>query len=225
MQENYDVTLLKSGLKIYQLKKGFRFSVDAVILADFFQGKTEGKILDIGSGCGIISVLLAEKKDMKNIFGIEIQKSSLEVFRKNVEENNLSDRIKIFEGDVADLKEGNSFDYIISNPPYMELDGKKISENENKKIARHEIFLDIKKLAENSRRLLKPRGELFIVHRSHRFLEICRIFEENGFSVKRAKFVFFDREKNSNLVLIQASKGRKNKLEIESPLFLQENGY
>ncbi len=225
MQENYDVTLLKSGLKIYQLKKGFRFSVDAVILADFFQGKTEGKILDIGSGCGIIPVLLAEKKDMKNIFGIEIQKSSLEVFRKNVEENNLSDRIKIFEGDVADLKEGNSFDYIISNPPYMELDGKKISENENKKIARHEIFLDIKKLAENSRRLLKPRGELFIVHRSHRFLEICRIFEENGFSVKRAKFVFFDREKNSNLVLIQASKGRKNKLEIESPLFLQENGY
>lgn len=225
MQENYDVTLLKSGLKIYQLKKGFRFSVDAVILADFFQGKTEGKILDIGSGCGIIPVLLAEKKDMKNIFGIEIQKSFLEVFRKNVEENNLSDRIKIFEGDVADLKEGNSFDYIISNPPYMELDGKKISENENKKIARHEIFLDIKKLAENSRRLLKPRGELFIVHRSHRFLEICRIFEENGFSVKRAKFVFFDREKNSNLVLIQASKGRKNKLEIESPLFLQENGY
>lgn len=225
MQENYDVTLLKSGLKIYQLKKGFRFSVDAVILADFFQGKTEGKILDIGSGCGIIPVLLAEKKDMKNIFGIEIQKSSLEVFRKNVEENNLSDRIKIFEGDVADLKEGNSFDYIISNPPYMELDGKKISENENKKIARHEIFLDIKKLAENSRRLLKPRGELFIVHRSHRFLEICRIFEENGFSVKRAKFVFFDREKNSNLVLIQASKGRKNKLEIESPLFLQENEY
>lgn len=225
MQENYDVILLKSGLKIYQLKKGFRFSVDAVILADFFQGKTEGKILDIGSGCGIIPVLLAEKKDMKNIFGIEIQKSSLEVFRKNVEENNLSDRIKIFEGDVADLKEGNSFDYIISNPPYMELDGKKISENENKKIARHEIFLDIKKLAENSRRLLKPRGELFIVHRSHRFLEICRIFEENGFSVKRAKFVFFDREKNSNLVLIQASKGRKNKLEIESPLFLQENGY
>lgn len=225
MQENYDVTLLKSGLKIYQLKEGFRFSVDAVILADFFQGKPEGKILDIGSGCGIIPIFLAEKKGMKNIFGIEIQKSSLEVFRKNVEENNLSDKIKIFEGDVSDLKEGNSFDYIISNPPYMKLDGKKISENENKKIARHEIYLDIKKLAENSRRLLKPRGELFIVHRSHRFLEICRVLEENGFSVKRAKFVFFNREKNSNLVLIQASKGRKNKLEIENPLFLQENRY
>lgn len=225
MQENYDVTLLKSGLKIYQLKEGFRFSVDAVILTDFFQGKAEGKILDIGSGCGIIPILLADKKGMKNIFGIEIQESSLKIFKKNVEENNLSDKIKIFEGDVADLKEGNSFDYIISNPPYMELDGKKISENENKKIARHEIFLDVKKLAENSRRLLKPRGELFIVHRSHRFLEICRVLEENGFSVKRAKFVFFDREKNSNLVLIQASKGRKNKLEIENPLFLQENGY
>ena len=107
----------------------------------------------------------------------------------------------------------------------MELDGKKISENENKKIARHEIFLDIEKLAENSKRLLKPRGELFLVHRSHRFLEICSILEKNNFSIKRAKFVFFDREKSSNLVLIQASKGRKNKLEIESPLFLKENGY
>lgn len=225
MQENYDITLLKSGIKIYQLKEGFRFSVDAVILADFFQGKPEGRVLDIGSGCGIIPILLAEKKGMKNICGIELQEISFEIFKKNVEENNLSDKIKIFQGDVADLKEGNSFDYIISNPPYMELDGKKISENENKKIARHEIFLDIEKLAENSKRLLKPRGELFLVHRSHRFLEICSILEKNNFSIKRAKFVFFDREKSSNLVLIQASKGRKNKLEIESPLFLKENGY
>ena len=225
MQENYDITLLKNGIKIYQLKEGFRFSVDAVILADFFQGKPEGRVLDIGSGCGIIPILLAEKKGMKNICGIELQEISFEIFKKNVEENNLSDKIKIFKGDVADLKEGNSFDYIISNPPYMELDGKKISENENKKIARHEIFLDIEKLAENSKRLLKPRGELFLVHRSHRFLEICSILEKNNFSIKRAKFVFFDREKSSNLVLIQASKGRKNKLEIESPLFLKENGY
>ena len=146
MQENYDITLLKNGIKIYQLKEGFRFSVDAVILADFFQGKPEGRVLDIGSGCGIIPIFLAEKKGMKNICGIELQEISFEIFKKNVEENNLSDKIKIFQGDVADLKEGNSFDYIISNPPYMELDGKKISENENKKIARHEIYLHLQKL-------------------------------------------------------------------------------
>lgn len=220
-----DITLIDKNLKIYQLVDGFRFSVDPIILVDFFEGNKNGKILDIGSGCGIIPILLSYKKEMTNIYGVEIQKSSLEVFKKNVKENNLSENINVIEGDVADIKEGNSFDYIISNPPYMTIDGKKISENENKKIARHEIFLDLKKLVENAKRLLKPRGEFFLVHRSHRFLEICKVLEENNFSVKRVKFTFFDREKSSNLVLIQASKGRKHKLEIESPLFLKEKGY
>lgn len=220
-----DITLIDKNLKIYQLVDGFRFSVDPIILVDFFEGNKNGKILDIGSGCGIIPILLSYKKEMTNIYGVEIQKSSLEVFKKNIEENNLSENINVIEGDVADIKEGNSFDYIISNPPYMTIDGKKISENENKKIARHEIFLDLRKLVENAKRLLKPRGEFFLVHRSHRFLEICKVLEENNFSVKRVKFTFFDREKSSNLVLIQASKGRKHKLEIESPLFLKEKGY
>lgn len=225
MLDKCDITLLEKDLKIYQLKDGFRFSVDPIILVDFFQGKPEGKILDVGSGCGIIPILLAKKKGMKNIYGVEIQEQSLEIFKKNVEENNLSDSINILSGDVAELKEGNTFDYIISNPPYMTMDGKKISENENKKIARHEISLDLKKLIGNCKRLLKPRGEFFLVHRSYRFLEICSELEKNGFSVKRVKFSFFDREKNSNLVLIQASKGRKHKLEIENPLFLEEKGY
>ncbi|WP_300356369.1 methyltransferase [Fusobacterium sp.] len=223
--EKYDVTLLESGTKIYQLIDGFRFGVDSIILADFFDGKPNGKILDIGSGCGIIPILLAEKKGMNDIYGVEIQKSSAEVFEKNILENNLSEKIKMVNCDVGELNLGNTFDYIISNPPYMTLDGKKISENENKKIARHELFLDLKKLIENAKRLLKPRGEFFLVHRSHRFLEISKLLEENNFSVKRVCFTFFDKNKDSNLVLIQASKGRKHILKIESPLFLQEKGY
>lgn len=225
MKENCDITLLENGSKIHQLKDGFRFSVDPVILVDFFEGNPKGKILDIGSGCGIIPILLAEKKGMENIFGVEIQKSSAEIFEKNILENNLSDKITALNCDVKDLDFGNTFDYIISNPPYMAVDGKKISENENKKIARHEICLDLKKLIENSRRLLKPRGEFFLVHRSHRFLEICKILEENKFSVKRVRFTYFDREKDSSLVLIQASKGRRHVLKIENPLFLEEKGY
>ncbi len=225
MLEKCDITLLDNNLEIYQLKEGFRFSVDPVILVDFFEGNSDKKILDIGSGCGIIPILLAEKKKMKNIYGVEIQEDSLELFRKNIEKNNLSDRITVLSGDVADLKEGNSFDYIISNPPYMTIDGKKISDNENKKIARHEVCLDLAKLIKNAKRLLKPRGEFFLVHRSYRFLEICSELEKNDFSVKRVKFTFFDKDKSSNLVLIQASKGRKYKLEIESPLFLEKKGY
>lgn len=225
MIENCDITLLENDLKIYQLKDGFRFSVDPVILVDFFEGNPKGKILDVGSGCGIIPILLAKKKNMQDIYGVEIQESSAKIFKRNILENGLLDKIKILNCDVKDLSCGNTFDYIISNPPYMAVDGKKISDNENKKIARHEICLDLKKLIENAKRLLKPRGEFFLVHRSHRFLEISRILEENNFSVKRVCFTYFDREKDSNLVLIQASKGRKHILKIEKPLFLEEKGY
>ena len=224
-KEKLDITLIDENIKVWQLIDGFRFSVDPIVLVDFFQGKTNGKILDIGSGCGIIPILLATKKNMTNIYGVEIQKISADIFKKNIELNNLTDRIKVIEGDVNEIKEGNSFDYIISNPPYMTVDGKKISDNDNKKIARHEISLNLDKLIKNAKRLLKPRGEIFLVHRSYRTFEISRILEDNKFSVKRVCFVYFDKGRESNLVLIQASKGRKNILKIEDPIFLEEKGY
>ncbi|MCI6153308.1 MAG: tRNA (adenine(22)-N(1))-methyltransferase TrmK [Fusobacterium perfoetens] len=225
MEKNVNITTFDDNIKIYQLIEGFRFSVDPIILVDFFEGNCEKKILDIGSGSGIIPILLAKRKNMKNITGIEIQKESLDIFRKNVLENNLEKNIEIIYGDVKEYNKSNYYDYIISNPPYMTLDGKKISENENKKISRHEIKLDLSDLIKNSKRLLKPRGELFLVHRSFRLPEIITELEKNNFSLKKIKFVYFDRNKNSNLILIQASKGRKNKLEVVPPLFLEEEGY
>ena len=181
MKENCDITLLENGLKIYQLKEGFRFSVDPVILVDFFEGNPKGKILDIGSGCGIIPILLAEKKGMENIFGVEIQKSSAEIFEKNILENNLSDKITVLNCDVKDLDFGNTFDYIISNPPYMAVDGKKISENENKKIARHEICLDLKKLIEKKIGLeVNTSGIRYGVGDFHPCREIIARYKELG---------------------------------------------
>lgn len=222
---NTDITTFKDGTNIYQYKDGFRFSVDPILLVDFFNGNSNKKILDIGSGCGIIPILLAKKKNMTNITGIEIQKKSFELFKKNLKENNLENIIKPVLGDVNNLKEGNSFDYIISNPPYMVLDGKKISTNENKQISRHEIFLNLSSFAKNCKRLLKPRGEIFLVHRSFRFLEIAKEFENIGLSISKVQFVYFNKTSDSNLVLIQASKGRKSILKFLPPLFLEENSY
>lgn len=225
MEEIVNITTFDDDIKIYQLIDGFRFSVDPIILVDFFEGNPEKKVLDIGSGSGIIPILLAKRKNMKNITGIEIQKESLDIFKRNVSENKLEKNIEIVYGDVKEYSKSNYYDYIISNPPYMSLDGKKISENENKKISRHEIKLNLGELIKNSKRLLKPRGELFLVHRSFRLPEIIKELEKNNFSPKKIKFVYFDRNKNSNLILIQASKGRKNKLEVVPPLFLEEEGY
>ncbi len=223
--ENISITKLKNNVEMYQYTDGFRFSVDPIILVDFFQGKKKGKVLDLGSGTGIISILLAKEKEMENIHALEIQNSSVQLLRKNIELNQLEEKIKVIHCDVKEYKEANSYDYIITNPPYMVVDGKKISENENKKIARHEIKLDLESLIKNSKRLLKPRGELFLVHRSHRTIEIISELEKNKFSIARIQFVYFDKTKTSNLVLIQASKGKKNEVKILQPLYLEENGY
>lgn len=225
LHKDEDITLLKDNYKLIQKKDGFRFSVDAVILADFFQPNKSGKILDIGTGNGIIPILLYSKEKGKNITGIDIQEENVSLAKRNIELNNLENNIMIENADIKEYPYGNTFDYIVSNPPYMKVDGKKQNDLNSKAIARHEIKLTLKELIENAKRVLKPIGSFTLVHRSYRFTEISKILEENGFSLKRVRFVYFSKEKNSNLVLIEAWKGKKFQLEIEPPLFLEESGY
>lgn len=225
MLVNEDITTLNNGYKLIQKKDGFRFSVDAVILSDFFSPTKKGKILDIGSGNGIIPILLYSKGKGEDITGVEIQEENCELALKNVKLNNLEDYIKIENSDVKEYPKGNTFDYIISNPPYMEVDGKKQNILSCKSIARHELTLNLYDLIRNAKRLLKPMGSITLVHRSYRFTDISRILEDCGFSLKRVRFVYYSKDRNSNLVLVEAVKGKKCKLEIEPPLFLEECGY
>lgn len=225
MLVNEDITTLNNGYKLIQKKDGFRFSVDAVILSDFFSPTKKGKILDIGCGNGIIPILLYSKGKGEDITGVEIQEENCELALKNVKLNNLEDYIKIENSDVKEYPKGNTFDYIISNPPYMEVDGKKQNILSCKSIARHELTLNLYDLIRNAKRLLKPVGSITLVHRSYRFTDISRILEDCGFSLKRVRFVYYSKDRNSNLVLVEAFKGKKCKLEIEPPLFLEECGY
>lgn len=220
-----DMTLLRGDYKLIQKINGFRFSVDAVILSDFFTPHRDGKVLDIGTGNGIIPILLCAKEKSRDIVGIDIQEENTLLAQKNMELNSLTENVKIINCDIKDYPMGNTFDYIVSNPPYMKVDGKKQNDLSSKTIARHEIKLDLEELVKSAKRLLKPTGSFSLVHRSYRFTEISRVLEECGFSLKRVRFVYFSKEKNSNLVLVEAWKGKKCQLEIEPPLFLEESGY
>lgn len=220
--ENEDIAHLNENNKLIQKKDGFRFGTDAVLLSDFFQGKKSGKALEIGTGNGIISILLMIKEKLEKIDSVEIQEEVAKLAKRNVNLNKFEDRINVICEDIKNIKVGNTYDYIISNPPYMTLDGKPHNEHDTRTIARHEITLNLKELIEKSKKLLKPRGEIFLVHRVYRFTEIARILEDNGFSLKRVQFVYYNKNKQSNLVLVEASKGRKNILGIEPPLILNE---
>lgn len=220
---NEDLVVLDSNYKLIQTKDGFRFGTDTVILVDFFKKVPKtAKVLDIGAGNGIIPILLVMKGKAQNITGIEIQNSIATLAMRNIELNNMSMMIKIENLDIKKYPVGNKFDFVISNPPYMEIDGKKQGDNLSKIIARHEINLSLEQLIKNAKRVLKPVGSFTFVHRSHRFVEIVKNLEENGFCVKRVRFVYYSEEKNSNLVLIEATKGKRYKLEIEPPLYLNK---
>lgn len=225
LYKDEDMTLLRDDFKIIQKKDGFRFSVDAVILSDFFTPNKLGKVLDIGTGNGIIPLLLYSKKKSESIVGVDIQEENFLLAQRNVELNGLQDFIEIVNSDIKEYKMSNSFDYIVSNPPYMKIDGKKQNDVSSKAIARHELKLELTELVKSAKRLLKPIGSFSLVHRSYRFTEISRVLEESGFSIKRVRFVYFSKEKNSNLVLIEAWKGKRCQLEIQPPLFLEESGY
>ena len=202
--ENEDIANICDGYSLIQKKDGFRFGTDAVLLSNFFNGKKNAKVLEIGTGNGAIPVLLCAKDKITKMKAVEIQKEIAELAVRNIKRNNLEEKVEIVNIDVKDLGEGNTYDYIISNPPYMVLDGKEINEKDIKSIARHEIKLNLKEFVENAKRLLKPRGELFMVHKSYRFLEISEELGKCGFSVKRVKFVHYSKDKDSSIVLIEA---------------------
>ncbi|MGL5057732.1 MAG: tRNA1(Val) (adenine(37)-N6)-methyltransferase [Fusobacteriaceae bacterium] len=217
-----DTTELIGKYKLIQEKDGFRFSVDAVILSDFIPNLKNKKTLEIGTGNCVLPILLVAKEKVENITALEIQETVFNLAKENIVLNNLEEIIKIKNIDIKEFKEGNAYDVVISNPPYMKLDGKKINSSDSKGIARHEISLTLEEFIANSKRILKPVGELYLVHRTYRISEILILLEKYNFSPEKIKFVYHRENSNSNLVLVKAIKGKKVKLEVEEPLYLEK---
>lgn len=221
--ERLDDILGYSNLKIYQNSNYFSFSLDSIILANYCNIRIrDKKIVDFCTGNGVIPLILS-KRTKARIYGIEIQKKLADLAKKSVEYNNLTDQIEIINEDVKEFAKNNisQYDLVLCNPPYFKISDKSsLNESYEKKIARHEILLNINDVCDCAKKVLKDNGNLYIIHRSDRLMEILEVLRKNNFEPKRIKFIHETVNKESTLVLIESQKLGKVGLKVDKPLFL-----
>lgn len=218
-----------NDLKIIQNIDGFCFGIDSVLLANFAKTiKKNVEVIDLGTGTAIIPILLTAKTSVKHILGVEIQKNVAEMARRSVEINKLCNVIEIINADIKKLDtilKANSYDVVITNPPYMKDNTGLQNENISKLISRHEIKCTIEDIARTSAFLLKDKGEIYMVHRPDRLMDIVETFRKNRLEIKNMRLVFPKKDKQANLILIRAVKNAKAFLKIDKPLYVyEENG-
>ena len=213
-------------LKIIQAKDSYRFSVDSILLLNFIRLKNYENIIDLGTGSGIIPLLLFGKKKGLSIYGVEIQKDLADMARRSVELNKLQNGITIIQEDFRNLKnnfKNQQFDVVVSNPPYISMGQGKINPSINKAIARHEIKGDLEDMISVSNYLLKNKGRIYLIYRSAKLIKLVITLKRYGIEPKVIKLIHPRPGENANLVLLEGIKSGKEELKIEDPIFLYSN--
>lgn len=219
LKDDEIIEKLDEKFKIIQKVGGYKYGEDTILLFKLFQAslnKKNIKLLDIGTGNGILPILLSDNEFLSELVGIDIQKENIDRANEALQLNKIEKNIQFECIDIREYKKSNYFDVIISNPPYMDDNGKKINENEHKAISRHEIKLSLDELISNAKRLLKPIGSLYFIHRTHRLIEIIKTLDKNNFSVKIIIFIYSAQNNKSTMMFVEAVKGKKIKLEIQN---------
>lgn len=224
--------LQRNGYRIIQNKNGFCFGMDAVLLSGFIceglgnRTTKDTKIIDLGTGTGIIPLLLRAKTNSRDLTGLEIQEVSSDMARRSIKLNNLEEDIKIVSGDICNASGifGKAvFDVVASNPPYMKPAGGLTNPEDAKAIARHEIKCTFADVARQAAALLKPQGKFFLVHRPERLAELVDTLRENKLEPKRLRMVHSFLDSQATMVLIEAAKGGNTFLKVEPPLIIYKD--
>lgn len=218
--------LHRNGYKIIQNKEAFCFGMDAVLLSGFSVVKEGEQVLDLGTGTGIIPILLEAKTEGRHFTGLEIQAQMADMARRSVAYNELSNKIEIVTGDIKEasaLFGGASFDVVTSNPPYMNNHHGLINPDETKAIARHEILCTLEDVISQTSKVLKTGGRFYMVHRPGRLVEIIRMLSDYGLEPKRIKFVHPFVDKEANMVLIESFRGGRAMMKLEAPIIVYKS--
>ena len=226
-------TLLKPGERLDELNRNnlmiiqdpsrFCFGMDAVLLSGFAQVKEGEKVLDLGTGNGIIPILLSAKTSGEHFTGLEIQPENVDIAQRSVRYNHLEDKISIAEGDICTASEqfGRSvFDVVTSNPPYMLGQHGLVNPDSAKAVARHEIRCTFEDVAREAAALLKPGGRFYLVHRPFRLAEIIVTLTKYKLEPKRMKLVYPFVDKEPNMVLLECVRGGRSRMTVEAPLMV-----
>lgn len=222
--------LQRNGYRIIQNPAKFCFGMDAVLLSGFVRVKQDADVLDMGTGTGIIPLLLAAKTRAAHISAIEIQAESADMARRSVQLNNLTDKIDIVMGDIREADKifhAASFDVVTCNPPYMIGKHGIANPDAPKAIARHEILCTLEDVVRNAARLLRTGGSFFMVHRPFRLAEIITVMTAYKLEPKRMQLVYPYVDKEPNMVLIEGCRGGRPRMTVEKPLivFKEPNVY
>lgn len=219
-------SLGKYQLKIIQNRNSYCFSIDSILLAQFIKTKKREKVIDLGSGCGIIPLLIYHPEKNNLIYGIEIQDDLVSLARRSISLNNLAQEIFIIQEDINNLREkfpGEYFDVITVNPPYIPDGRGKSSSNSEQLIARHEININLDKILRISNYLLKKGGRFYFIHRADIFVPVIMALKKYSFEPKILQFIYTKKDREARRFLCEARKEGGTELKVLTPIFLNDN--
>ena len=219
-------TLFGGRLKILQKKRGYRFSIDALLLAHFAEPGPDDRIIDLGSGCGIVPLILIFRKKVKRITGVEIQPSLADLARRNAALNRCSSRFQVWEEDLRGVdkrvkREG--FAFVLTNPPYRKIGSGRVNPHTEKAVARHEIKATLEDVVRSAHYLLKDKGRLAMIYPSSRAADLMRGLSKFHLEPKRLQFVHSHEKDEARLVLVEAVKEGHAQVRVLPPFFLYDS--